>query len=360
MKISKSLIIVFLSLIFSILASVFAFASESKLEVHFLDVGQGDCAILTCDGKSAMIDGGNADKSQLVYTYLKNQGITELEYMFCTHPDADHSGGLSGALNRVTVGKAFCSTTTHDSEAFKDLTKYLNKQGVKLNIPTAGDMYKLGSADIKVLSVGKNGENNNDSIVLRVDHGKNSFLFMGDAEQEIEQVLLKDNKKFLDCDVLKVSHHGSNDASTKEFLNAVSPSYAIISVGKNNYGHPSEEVLDSLKKTKAEIHRTDYNGHIKIISDGKTIDVSDSKDTQWNVVVAGKEKLTQKSLNKIDSEIADTSSEVSYILNSNSKKIHKPGCKSVKKMKESNKVYFTGTKEEAVSQGYEPCKNCNP
>ena len=337
-------------------------ASESRMEVHFLDVGQGDCAILTCDGKSMIIDGGNADKSQLVFAYLKDHGIKEIEYLFATHPDEDHIGGLSAALNKAEVKNAFCSVTEHDSDSFRNLNKYLKKQGKKLKIPNVGDTYKLGSAKITVLNVGKNGEGNNDSLVLKVEHGKNSFLFMGDAEAETEEKLLGSQKKLIDCDVLKVGHHGSRDASTEDFIRAASPEFAVISVGENTYGHPTDEVLKRLEDSGAEIHRTDYNGHIIFTSDGKTLKAADSKKDDWKLTAAG--ASASAATGAVSGQAADTEktdSEITYILNSNSGKFHYPNCKSVKKMNESNKIYWYGSRDELIEKyNCVPCKNCNP
>ncbi len=367
MKKIKLFIIVVLALLFAVIASTQGFAADSRLEVHFIDVGQGDCALLVCDGKAAMIDGGGSDKSQLVYTYLRDHDIDELEYMFGTHPDDDHIGGLSAALNEAKVKKAYCTTTVHDSKSFNSLKKYLDKQNVKLVVPKTDDEFKLGNAKIRVLGVGKNGETNNDSIILKVEHGKNSFLFMGDAEKEAESVLLTKKAHDIPCKVLKVSHHGSDDSSSEDFIKAVSPEYAVISVGENTYGHPAKEVLDRLKSADCEVHRTDTSGDIVFVSDGKSLQVNEGKKFIAKAVSKNSKK-EQKSTDKFtgnaaessSNESAETDADVTYILNSNTGRFHYPNCKSVKRMNDSNKVFFTGTREEAIAKGYEPCGNCHP
>lgn len=243
-----------------------------SFEVHFIDVGQADAALVLCDGESMLIDGGNAGDSSLIYAYLEQEQVDVLDYIVCTHAHEDHVGGLSGALNYAEAKTVLAPVTEYNSKAFRNFVKYLDQQGVTITIPEAGDRFSLGSAQVDVLGpVSPSDEPNNTSIVLKITYGETSFLFTGDAERQEEQEIL-DAGFSLDSTVLKVGHHGSNTSSSYPFLREVMPEYAVISVGRDNeYGHPTEEVLSRLEDAGAVIYRTDELGHIVCTSDGKTV-----------------------------------------------------------------------------------------
>ena len=159
----------------------------STFEVHYLDVGQGDCSLVLCDGHAMLIDGGESSESSKVYAYLKQHCVSHLDYMVATHAHSDHIGGLSGALNYATVDTAFCPVKEYDSKTFSSMVKYLSNQGLGITVPSAGDRFMLGSATVQVLGPQKNYEDPNDtSIVLKVTYGETSFLFTGDAERTAE------------------------------------------------------------------------------------------------------------------------------------------------------------------------------
>ena len=245
---------------------------DSSFSAEFIDVGEGDCALVKCDGHYMLIDGGSAEQSSLIYTKLKNDGIKHLDCIVATHPDADHVGGLSGALNYASVDTAYCNTDTRDTRSFNNFVKYLAKQGKKITIPDAGDSFELGSAQVTVLGPERGVTySDNTSLVIRIVYGNTSFLFMGDSEYDDEQQLIASGCE-LKSTVIKVGHHGSRSSSSKAFLDKVKPKYAVISVGKDNpYGHPKSEVLERLEKLGAEIYRTDINGNIKCFSDGNVV-----------------------------------------------------------------------------------------
>lgn len=253
-------------------------ADTSKLEVHFLDVGQGDCAIVLCDGETMVIDGGPRGSSQLVYNYIHDTlYLTHIDYVISTHPHLDHVGGLASVLNAVPVDLILTPVTEWNSKAFNSMLKYAELQGTPIVVPQEGDTLHLGGALITILhcwpEAVQQGRTNDCSIVLRIDYGTTSFLFTGDAEDWSEYMMI-DTGVNLKADVLKVSHHGSGTASTDEFLRTVLPEYAVISVGKNNeYGHPHKNVLDRLNGIGATILRTDQLGAIIIGSDGESITI---------------------------------------------------------------------------------------
>lgn len=246
---------------------------DGELRVRYLDVGQGDCTLVSCDGEYLLIDGGDPDHSSEVYSVLERLDIDYLDYIVATHPDADHIGGISGALNEADCGTFYCSVSEHDTETFDDMVGYLD--GTSITVPSVGDTFYVGDALVTFVGpVAIYDDTNNGSLVLRIDYGTTSFLFTGDAEEESELDML-DAGEDLSADVLKVGHHGSKSSSCEEFLQAVDPEYAIISVGADNeYGHPTEETLSRLESVGAEVYRTDEDGSVIAVSDGASITIT--------------------------------------------------------------------------------------
>ena len=264
------LLILFLTGVFTIV--------QADIEVHFLDVGQGDATLVICDGEAMLIDGGGPSCGQFIYAYLR-ECVDELVYMISTHPHADHVGGLAAALNAVPVGVIFSTVDSWDTKVFENVVLYAEMQGTPIVCPNEGDVFTLGGAEVTVLHCWPEAWETNDmSIVLRVDYGDTSFLFTGDAEYMSEYMMI-DSGWELKSDVLKVGHHGSDTSSTQEFIDAVLPDYAVISCGKNNpYGHPAEEVLERLKE--CTVLRTDELGTVIMLSDGENIwiDISSGRN----------------------------------------------------------------------------------
>ena len=312
----------------------------SSFAVHFIDVGQGDASLILCDGEAMLIDGGNTDKSSTVYTYLKKQGIDRLDYLVCTHPDADHVGGLSGALEYAAAETVWCPVESYSSKAFESFRTRVEKQGRKLVKPAVGTAVSLGSATVTVLApIGDYKDSNNQSIVLRVVYGQTSFLFTGDMETTAENDMLDywDSRISWEADVLKVGHHGSDTSTGYRFLNEVSPDYAVISVGKDNaYGHPHEEPLSRLNQAGVTILRTDELGTIVARTDGKEVTFT------WDNQSANPEN-------------AEPAQPVQFIGNVNSHKFHAPDCANLPT--EKNRIIFD-TYEEAIDAGYTPCGSC--
>ncbi|MBQ8432874.1 MAG: MBL fold metallo-hydrolase [Clostridia bacterium] len=252
---------------------------NSFFEVHFIDVGQADAALVICDGRTMLIDGGNRDDSDLIYSYLRKQGVTYLDYVVSTHPHEDHVGGLAGALTAADAGVVLSPVTSFPTAAFQNFVNRVRARGLSLTVPKAGDSFLLGSALVTVLGpVQAYDDVNNSSIVLRIVYGETSFLFTGDMEQEAERDLFESGVE-LRSTVLKVGHHGSNSSSTYRFLRAAAPAYGVISVGKDNeYGHPTESVLSRLRDAEVTLYRTDLHGDVVCYSDGKTVSFITQKD----------------------------------------------------------------------------------
>ena len=347
---------------------------ESTFEVYYLDVGQGDCSLILCDDHAMMIDGGSSSNSSTVYSFLQEHAIDHLDAVVATHPDEDHIGGLSGALNYATADTAYCTVTAHDSEAFGDLTKYLKAQGIEITVPDVGDQFFLGSAVVTVLHPPKdNNYSDNTSIVLRIDYGDTFFLFTGDAEAADEEVMLKSGLVD-ECTVLKVAHHGSSSSTSGIFLSAAAPQYAVISVGGDNtYGHPTEDVLGRLRDNDTILFRTDIYGTIHVVSNGKTVefDVEHPADVDPFQIVGGygnyliqQAEIERAAAEQPEAEEpkAEAESEIlyDYVVNTNTGKFHRTTCSSVDQMKDSNRWDYTGTRDDLIAMGYQPCKRCNP
>lgn len=244
---------------------------ESGLTVYFIDVGQADSALVVCEGAAMLIDGGNAADSSLIYTFLKDRGISYLDYIVATHAHEDHVGGLSGALNYATAGVALSPVKEYDTKAFGNFIKYLSEQSVQVTIPSPGDSFKLGGADIVIIGSNSAEDANDSSIVIKLTYGSTVFLFTGDAGRPAEQVIL-DNGFDISSDVLKVGHHGSDSSTTYPFLREIMPRYAVISCGEDNqYGHPHENTLSRLRDAGVTLFRTDMQGTITACSDGNTV-----------------------------------------------------------------------------------------
>lgn len=326
-------------------------------------MGQADAALVLCDDKSMLIDGGNAEDSNLIYTYLKNLGISYLDYVICTHAHEDHVGGLSGALNYATAGTAYCPVTTYTSKVFRNFKACLDKQSVSITVPTHGDTFPLGSADCQVLGpIHASDEPNNTSIVLKIEYGQTSFLFTGDAETEEEHDIL-DAGYDISCDVLKVGHHGSDTSTSYQWLREADPEYAVISVGQgNSYGHPTENTLSKLRDAEVTVYRTDIQGDIICTSDGATVSFTVSRNADADTLAgagAGGSHTTEPTTQPTTEPSIDTYA-TTYILNTSTHKFHYPSCSSVKQMSEKNKEEVTCTRDELIEQGYDPCGRCDP
>ena len=329
-------------------------AQAGTLTVTWLDVGQGDAAVIQCGGQSMLIDGGKPEKSSYIYAWLQQHGLSYLDVIVATHVDADHIGGLSCALNYASVGTAYCPETTGTTETFQSFVKYLAQRGKQITVPTAGETFALGGAQIQILGPLHRAEDSNDnSIVLKVSFGATSFLFTGDAERAEEQDLLNSGVN-LQSTVLKVGHHGSDTSTSYPFLRAVAPQYAVISVGAgNSYGHPTEAVLSRLRDAGVTTFRTDMQGEITAVSDGQTINFSTAKNA---VAIAS----ANAGGGNADGAAGAGTTAGSYVLNTNSHKFHLPSCSSVETISPKNRKDVNESREQIISEGYAPCKRCNP
>lgn len=333
------------------------------LQVHYIDVGQGDSILLTQGEHSMLIDAGDNSCGTRVQSYLQANNISTLDYVMGTHPDSDHIGGLDVIIYKFDCRHVFMSECSKDTKTYEDVINSAKEKEYEITSPVAGDTFSLGEAQVMVLSPEKDvdygGDANNSSIAVKVTFGENTFLFTGDCEEATENQMLQSGYD-LQADVMKAGHHGSDSSNTRAFLKAVNPDYFVISCGEENeYGHPRAEVLNNLRQLGIAVYRTDEQGTIVAVSDGTDITWNTQPSDTWK---PGEAKSSHQSVAlNISSQPQNTQiTETTYILNTNTMKIHRIECSSIDEMNEKNKQETTKSLEELEAQGYEPCKRCKP
>jgi len=380
----------------------------SELQVHFIDVGQGDSTLILCGNDAMLIDAGDNNKGTTVQLYLQKQGVEELTYLIGTHPDSDHIGGLDVIMTKFDCGAIIMPDVTSDTASYRDVIDTMDYRNYKNTLPRVGDIYSLGDAEFTIIAPnGVYDDDNNSSVGIRLVHGNNVFLFTGDAGVEAEADILQ-NGIDLKADVLHAGHHGSDTSGSRDFISEVSPAYVVISCGKDNpYGHPHERTLATLKERGIQIFRTDEQGSIVAVSDGESITWNVEPSRNWNAGTGAENissqntpdpqaempasEQTASSVSQSDTHISEdtaatiiqpqvpapqdtaepvtqpepeaaepVANTITYVLNLNTGKFHYPGCSSVETIKESNREDTTMSREEVIAAGFVPCKKCNP
>lgn len=276
---------------------------SSNAEIHFINTGNSDAILIIKDNKSALIDGGDNDDEALVSSYIKKQGISELEYVFATHPHADHIGGLDRVTKDIKINNLYVSNGEAETKSYRDFINAAASKGLYPSVPLLGSKFDLAGSTFEVLSVANTNDPNNNSIVLLYTNGNDKILLMGDAEKEIEQ-----NLNVGDVDLLKVGHHGSYSSSSKPFVDKINPEYAVILVGEDNkYGHPHKETMDTLKEKGIEVHRSDECGDIIFRSTGNGLEV-DCKEGSYNTGANSKYNKTENTI-KIETNTSSVQNE---------------------------------------------------
>lgn len=247
-----------------------------ELEIHYIDVGQGDATLIKCDGQSMLIDAGENDMGTKVYSYLISQGIEKLDYVIGTHPDSDHIGGMDVVLYNFQCDKVFMPDFKKDTKTYDDVINTAKNKNYKITNPQVGDVYTLGNGEFTIIAPNKKyDEANNASIGIYFAYGERTFLFTGDAEYEAELDIIA-NGLNIDADVYKAGHHGSRTSSSDELLEKVTPKYVVVSCGEDNsYGHPHAAILNYCIFNKIPMYRTDLQGTIVLKCNGKEI--------EWNM-----------------------------------------------------------------------------
>ena len=255
---------------------------ENKMIIHYIDVGQGDCILIQVNNKNLLIDSGPSSNRKDLLNYLEKLNIKKFDYIIATHHHEDHIGNMDTIIKRYDIGSFYSPKVITSSTTFENMISALVDKNLKINVLKKGvkgiDLGK--NTEIEVFSPLENisSDNLNDySPIIKITFFNNSFLFTGDAEISTEDTVLSQNNN-LNCDILKVGHHGSSTSTSTDFLISTNPSVAIISVGKNNpYGHPTSETLSLLNSYNIRTIRTDINGTVIAISDGKNINISTVK-----------------------------------------------------------------------------------
>ena len=252
---------------------------NQKLEINFLDVGQGDsCFIVTPHNKTILVDGGGSTSSSFdvgkdtLIPYILDRGYTKIDYIFISHFDQDHVGGILTVLQELRVGKIYISKQGENSQNYEKFLEIVSEKKLDVQVIKAGDKILIDNLSFNILwptekQISENILNNN-AIVMKLYYKNFSMLFTGDIEEPAEKAILNTYKNKLEIfqsTILKVAHHGSKSSSTQEFLDVVKPKIALIGVGENNlFGHPNAHVIERLEECDIKVFRTDESGEINV------------------------------------------------------------------------------------------------
>ena len=340
---------------------------QGDMAVHFIDVGQGLAILVQSGGENLLYDGGNRSHADEVVQYLKNQQVETINYMISSHYDEDHLGGLVKCLDNFEVEHVLGSDYVHTSDLFNTFMNTATAHAIIVEYPSVGDTYEFGTGSFTVMAPDGISQNSNDnSVVIRLVNGNNSFMFMGDAEETSEQDMISTGMN-LDCDVLSLGHHGSASSTSWDLLEATSPSWAVISCGLNNtYGHPAAETMGKLSDMDIPVFRTDDQGTVIALSDGNTISwtqepcndyTSGSEKQSTDSFVDQSEQYTNDAAATesyaAETDTSDTQGRMVWISATGSKYHSIPDCGNMNPNKATQE-----TESQALSQGYEACKKC--
>lgn len=328
-------------------------AGEGILAVHYLDVGQGDSVFLELpNGQCMLIDASEAEYSGKIIDTIRSLSYDRIDYVIATHPHADHIGGMETVLRSFSIGCIYLPDVSASTATYIGMAETILELNIEAKVAETGvTVLSEGELHASFLAPGSidSSDQNRNSAVLYLTYGSTRFLFMGDADTKVENSL----SGAIDCDVLKVGHHGSRTASGSDFLLRCSPAYAVISCGQgNSYGHPHEEAMQRLEACGAEILRTDLSGTVTIRSDGSALTV-ETEGTQQ-----GKDPAESSMAAETSAESGTGSAK--WILNTSSRKIHRPDCKHVGEIAEHNRKESDQTIAELLQEGYTACGTCKP
>lgn len=248
---------------------------DGVMQLRLLDVGNADCILIRANGYTVLVDAGENDDEEAVANELHRQGVEQIDLAIATHADADHIGGMDGLLRRIPVVTLMHALSADADDAdVVNLMQAVEETGVETLQPILTNTYTVGDMRFEVLGPADTYRDTNDrSLVLRLTFGTVTFLLTGDASSVAEETMLERGLD-LSADVLKVSHHGSNTATSEEFLRHVDPELAVVSCGNGNrHGHPNKKVLGRLSARNIDLLRTDLDGTIVIETDGSDLRV---------------------------------------------------------------------------------------
>lgn len=342
-------------LLLTILAAVnmMSITAYAQTDVHVLDVGQGLSVLIESQGHYMLYDGGDSDKSSFVVSYLKQEGVSKLDYIVASHYDADHLNGIIGALNTFSTSNVWGPDYTTNTKVFKSFKSAVSAKGLTCVQPAIGSSHSLGDAEIQVLApVGSDYSSaNNYSIVIRVQDKDTSFLITGDAESASEEEMVSSGLS-LESDVYVMGHHGSGSSTSWNLLQNTVPEYAVLSCGTgNSYGHPHIESLEKLQAMDVQLFRTDKQGTIIASTDGDTITWNVNPSNDFTPGDPSDKPATYQQTASTDSKAAST-----VYWTPNGKSYHNTSnCSTLKR----SKTILNGTLASARSQGKsDPCDVC--
>lgn len=330
--------------------------AKGDMKVSFIYIGQGDATLIQTADAAMLIDTGEYDEKDKLLEGLEQAGVEELDYLILTHPDADHIGAGDVVIDKFKVDHVIMPELERSTKAYTYTMEAIEDQSIEVIDPEIGREYELGDAKFMIIAPYEveEDESNNASVGIKLVHGDNTFVFTGDAEQPAEKEMVQGNID-LECDVLKCGHHGSRTATSDAFLEAADPTWAVISCGQENqYGFPHSEVIAKLEDDDVQIYRTDTMGTVTAVSDGQNISWNGSGSNQKKP--ADKKEEPQE---KAD-EKQEQPDEVTYVLNTNTKKVHRPECSSAASISEKNREETTKDLGALEEEGYVGCKQCKP
>ena len=331
--------------------------SQGELSITYLDVGQGNAVVIRQGNQTMLIDGGPRESSSFVVSYLKQQGIQKLDYVLISHFDEDHLAGAIGALYNFPVGTLITAYYETDSSIYDSYKEAVEEKGYEPVHPSLGDTFSLGDGSFRIISPVSYGheDENQDSVGIILEMGSDRFFIGGDIGLEGEKEILEAGVD-IQADVMLMNHHGSH--VSREFFQAVNPSWAVISCGEgNSYGHPRQDTVELIQESQVPLFRTDRQGTITAVSQGQgiTFDQDPCNDYTPGDRTQEKEDTLEETRTALSNS---TREDCDYILNIHTKKIHLPDCSSVKSMDEDNMAFYKGDEDSLLSQGYTPCGNC--
>ncbi len=287
---------------------------DADLEIHYIDVGQGDCSLIKWEGAAVLIDCGERDNAETVLKYLKNQGVEKLDIIIATHPHSDHIGAMGDVISGIDVERVIAPKVSSDmtptTKTYERFLQAMRDKALKLTAAKPGTVYELtgrtvSSAEkqppkLEILAPVADYDDLNDySVVVRMTYGETAYLFTGDAEARAEKDILNSGAD-VSADVLKAGHHGSSTSTSESFLDAVSPEICVIQCGEgNSYGHPHAEILERLESRGVKYYRNDSSGTVTVYSDGEEIFVTTEKSGGTS---GDKNNKSSKNKNKEDVE----------------------------------------------------------
>lgn len=347
-----------LLIVLSMIHPVYANDASTTMAVHFIDVGQGLSILVQSGGQNLVYDGGDQGHSDQVVSYLQQQNVQTIDYMIASHYDEDHIGGLIKCMNVFSIGNIIGPDYVHTSDLYDTFMNSASEKTITIQYPKVGDVFDFGTGSFTVLSPdGISQDSNENSVVIKLENGSNSFIFTGDAEETSEQDMISTGMN-LDCDVLSVGHHGSESSTTWDFLAATSPSYAVVSCGAGNqYNHPSAETMERLSDMEIPVFRTDKQGSVAAVSDGTSITWTQSPCNDYTSGNSSDAYLEEQTavVSSPDPEPEQPQVTDTYVwLSATGDKYHSiPNCGRMNPDK-ARQV----TKSQAESSGYGACSKC--